>query len=73
MTFHDYLEQQGFQADACESTVHPDFYALAERLWKSLTIVQEHHEARMKAEKPKSGLFFYHKGRRDILRRALQP
>ena len=34
MTFSEYLEQQGFQAAACESTIHPDFYALAERLWE---------------------------------------
>ena len=36
MTFLEYLEQQGFQADACESTTHPDFFALAERLWEEI-------------------------------------
>ncbi|MBP1626925.1 MAG: hypothetical protein H6Q00_1400 [Holophagaceae bacterium] len=36
MSFTDYLESIGFQADACESLTDPDFYALAERLYKAL-------------------------------------
>lgn len=31
--FNQFLESEGFQADACESTIHPDFYRLAEKLW----------------------------------------
>lgn len=35
--FHKFLEEQGFQADACESLEHPDFYRLAESLWNENT------------------------------------
>jgi len=33
-TFPQFLEAQGFQADACESLIHPDFYRLARDLWE---------------------------------------
>lgn len=36
MTFPEYLEQQGFHAEACEATVHPDFFRLTERFWLAL-------------------------------------
>jgi hypothetical protein len=32
-TFPQFLEEQGFQADACESCINPDFYRLARSLW----------------------------------------
>jgi hypothetical protein len=35
-TFSQFLESQGFQADACEDLEHPDFYRLAERLYLTL-------------------------------------
>lgn len=31
--FEYFLEAEGFQADACVSTIHPDFFQLAEQLW----------------------------------------
>jgi hypothetical protein len=33
-TFYGFLEVQGFQADACESLLDPDFYRLARDLWE---------------------------------------
>ena len=32
--FAQFLEDQGFQADACECSTHPDFYRLARSLWE---------------------------------------
>lgn len=35
--FETFLEAEGFQADACESCIDPDFYRLADRLWMQLS------------------------------------
>ena len=35
-SFEKFLESRGFHADACRSTVDPDFYALAETLHAAL-------------------------------------
>lgn len=34
--FQKFLEQRGFQPDACEATTHPDFYRLAESMHATL-------------------------------------
>ena len=41
-TFEAFLEERGFQADACEATTHPDFYTLARQLWSGLNRIEEH-------------------------------
>ena len=38
-SFLQYLEDQGFQSDACESLIEPDFYELAERMHKALEVI----------------------------------
>lgn len=40
-TFSKFLEARGFQSDACESCIDPDFYRLAESLWEALDLVTE--------------------------------
>ena len=40
MTFAQFLEQQGFQADACEPCIHPDFYRLARDLWERTLMLE---------------------------------
>ena len=38
--FQKFLEQRGFQADACASTVDPDFYRLAESMFEALVEIK---------------------------------
>jgi hypothetical protein len=40
-SFHRFLEDQGFQADACKSCVDPDFYNLAERMFEALETIAD--------------------------------
>ena len=39
--FEKFLESRGFHADACRSTVDPDFFRLAETLHKALAKIGE--------------------------------
>jgi len=39
-SFLQFLEDQGFQSDACEALIEPDFYSLAERMHKALETIQ---------------------------------
>lgn len=41
-TFEQYLEDAGFQADACKGDCHPDFYELASRLYDALETIASH-------------------------------
>ena len=40
-TFPQFLEDVGFQADACESCIDRDFYLLAERMHKALETISD--------------------------------
>lgn len=40
-SFHRFLEDQGFQADACKALEDPDFYALAEAMHRALEIIAD--------------------------------
>jgi hypothetical protein len=40
-SFYRFLEDQGFQADACKDLEHPDFYALAEAMHRALEQINE--------------------------------
>lgn len=40
-TFHEFLEDRGFQADACESLEDPDFYRLAKSMHEALERISE--------------------------------
>jgi len=44
-TFLQFLEDRGFQPDACEATVEPDFYHLAERMHTALEHIADQDEA----------------------------
>jgi len=40
-SFRRFLEDRGFQADACEFDTHPDFYRLAESMHKALETIAD--------------------------------
>ena len=43
-TFERFLEDEGFQADACEATTHPDFYRLAKAMHQALEDIADQTE-----------------------------
>ena len=43
--FEKFLESRGFHADACKATVDPDFFVLAETLYKALAKIGEQDNA----------------------------
>ena len=46
-TFAQFLEDRGFQADACEALEHPDFYRLAESMHRALETIADRSTASM--------------------------